>query len=163
MFFFLKGFLETHLHLRDPWIVLKITQKHHTLPADVLPSASEDLFTPPPPPSPPPPPTPIDNFNAFFICIVEINAYFLSLISMQIKCIDFRDNNNCLFLTLKLEAFFTLVLLMVSIVKSNLLFLEDIYCVFSNKVEFGSMVFDFEHLPGIFVHLGGFGSLGVDS
>ena len=36
--------VETHLLLRDPWIVLNIPQKHHTLPADVLPSASEDLF-----------------------------------------------------------------------------------------------------------------------
>ena len=54
---------------------------------------------PPPPPPPPPPPTPpITNFNAFFISIVEINVYFLSMKSMRIKCIDFRDNNNCLFL-----------------------------------------------------------------
>ena len=36
--------VETHLLLRDPWIVLNIPQKYHTLPADVLPSASEDLF-----------------------------------------------------------------------------------------------------------------------
>ena len=36
--------VETHLLLRDPSIVLNIPQKYHTLPADVLPSASEDLF-----------------------------------------------------------------------------------------------------------------------
>ena len=36
--------VETHLLLRDPWIVLNIPQKHHTLPAGVLPSASEDLL-----------------------------------------------------------------------------------------------------------------------
>ena len=35
---------------------------------------------------------PIVNFNAFFIFIIEINAYFLSLKSMRIKCIDFCDN-----------------------------------------------------------------------
>ena len=83
---------------------------------------------------------------------------------MQIKCIDFRDNNNCLFLPLKLEAFFTLVLLMVSIVKSNVLFLEEIYFVFSNEVESLSMGFDFEHLRGNLGHQGvAFGSLGVNS
>ena len=38
--------VETHLLLRDPSIVLNIPQKYHTLPADVLPSASEDLFKP---------------------------------------------------------------------------------------------------------------------
>ena len=34
---------------------------------------------------------------------------------------------------------------MVFIVKSNVLFLEEIYFVFSNEVEFRSMGFDFEH------------------
>ena len=53
---------------------------------------------------------------------------------------------------------------MVFIVKSNVLFLEEIYCVFSNEVEFRSMGFDFEHLRGNFGHQGvAFGSLGVDS
>ena len=56
----------------------------------------------------------------------------------------------------------TLDLLMVFIVKSNVLFLEEIFCVFSNEVEF--MGFDFEHLRCNFGHLGvAFGSLGVDS
>ena len=53
---------------------------------------------------------------------------------------------------------------MVSIMKSNLLFLEEIYFVFSNEVEFRSMGFDFEHLRGNLGHQGvAFGSLGVDS
>ena len=57
-----------------------------------------------------------------------------------------------------------LVLLMVFIVKSNVLFLEEIYCVFSNEVEFRSMGYYFEHLRGNFGHLEDvFGSLGVES
>ena len=36
---------------------------------------------------------PIINSNAFLISIVEINANFLSMISMRIKCIDFLDNS----------------------------------------------------------------------
>ena len=36
--------------------------------------------------------------NQCVIFIFEINAYFVSLKSMRIKCIDFRDSNNCLFL-----------------------------------------------------------------
>ena len=43
---------------------------------------------------------------------------------------------------------------MVFIVKSNVLFLEEIYCVLSNEVEFRSMGFDFEHLRGNFGHQG---------
>ena len=53
--------------------------------------------------------------------------------------------------------------IMVFILKSNVLFLEQIYFVFSNEVEFRSMGFDFEHLRGNFGHQGvAFGSLGVD-
>ena len=53
---------------------------------------------------------------------------------------------------------------MVFIVKSNVLFLEEIYCVFSNEVEFWSIGFDFEHLRGNFGHQGvAFGSVGVNS
>ena len=36
--------VETHLLLRDPWIVLNIPQKQHTIPADVLPNDSEELL-----------------------------------------------------------------------------------------------------------------------
>ena len=51
---------------------------------------------------------------------------------------------------------------MVFIVKSNVLFLEEIFCVFSNEVEF--MGFDFEHLRCNFGHLGvAFGFPGVYS
>ena len=36
--------------------------------------------------------------NQCVIFIAEINAYFLSMKSMRIKCIDFRDSNNFDFL-----------------------------------------------------------------
>ena len=53
---------------------------------------------------------------------------------------------------------------MVFIVNSNLLFLEEIYFVFSKEVEFRSMILGFEHLRGNFWHQRvAFWSLGVDS
>ena len=50
---------------------------------------------------------------------------------------------------------------MVFIVKPNVLFLQEIYCVFSNEVEFGSMEFDFDHLC-VFSNEVEFGSMGFD-
>ena len=53
---------------------------------------------------------------------------------MYVKCIDFHDdtNFNASIFTVIIDPFFALDLLMVFIVKSNVFFYDERYCIFSN-------------------------------
>ena len=75
----------------DSRIVTNIPQKLHTIPADVLPSDSEDLFVTTPPSTSPPQPLNIMRFS-----ILSWNPMHLK------KRIRFRDKNqNALDFTIK--------------------------------------------------------------
>ena len=149
-------------YLGSAQIVPYKQQKHHPIPTDALPNASDALLVISSSTRPPPPPL-IVNFNAFVIFIVEINAYF------------FRSNqcvSNALILAITIVASFYLesqgffYIGFADGVYPEILFiiLEEIYCLFSNEVEFGCMGFDFLHLRGYFGHLGvAFGFPGVYS
>ena len=62
-------------YLDSAQIVPYNKQKHHPIPTDALPNASDALLVISSSTRPLPPPL-IVNFNAFVIFIVEINAYF---------------------------------------------------------------------------------------